>query len=748
MKRIPLPYYIKETGDHFELTETFLKNSCVIDPADTTLRYAGIPLTKVDDRLMATSKEELHTFVIGDSGSGKTRRVILPTIMMLSQTGESMVISDPKGELFRTTADTLKKRGYTVIALNFRHPSHSCRWNPLTYIEKLYRSGDRDKQDRAMLALKDFLDIIKKDVESTDDRFWEQMATSTFLGAAQLLLENNEEEGVLTFENVAAVVQEINQKCSRSSSFGDKLLSKLDAHSPLARNLAGLLTAPEKTRTSIISVFEGMLYNYASQESLMDLFSCSEIKVEEIGRKPTAVFFILPDDSAALYPVATILVKQIYSTLVDLADKQPSGLLENKVTFLLDEFANFAPIPAIDSMLTAARSRGIRFVLVCQSMEQLNAKYGTNGAETLMANCRVWIYMSCRNLPFLERLSRMSGQYISYETGRSHPLLSIAELQHLQMGQVLVLNNRCCPYMGWLPDFSEYNFGIGTPQKSLLEPNTKQVQRVQITFQDLERVLDERREAALLNKRIEQSQSIRSSIAKKQQAETSPLDERLSALLGIVPPAPPSDSIPPLPTPPASIVVPLDDSTDENPSSDSGSPSSAKTSPIASTDDTADEDSKKSLPEMPADPDDELDDELLFELSMNDPDFDDELPFGEDDEEEPPLDPSAGEMPSPPTSEPLGLDDATDDQPAPQETAPPADADQPAQNISVPQEIFIDIETGEMTSVPQKAPDAPPNSDDDADSEAPPKKHFESLAEQILKKIRRKKNPNDDSSTS
>ena len=161
----------------------------------------------------------------------------------------------------------------------------------------------------------------------------------------------------------------------------------------------------------------------------MDLFSVSEIDITSIGERPTALFFILPDDSQALYPIATVFVKQIYSALVRLADSKRDGRLPVKVTFLLDEFANFAKLPSVESMLTAARSRGIRFVLVCQSMDQLSQKYSDEGMEILLANCRCWIFMSCRNLPFLKRLQSLCGDYTSPYTGETVPLVSIERLQ-------------------------------------------------------------------------------------------------------------------------------------------------------------------------------------------------------------------------------------------------------------------------------------------------------------------------------
>lgn len=466
MKKISLPHYYSRSGEKFEPTESFLKSSTVVDTNEKYLKEVGIPVAQIDSDTYATTKDEMHCFVIGETGCGKTRRVILPTIRLMAKTGESMVISDPKGELYRYTADSLKKRGYDVKVLNFRRPRCGNRWNPLYLVEKLYYSEDPENRDKAVMMLDDLISIISSAMKADDDPYWSAAAGNFFRGVSQIILEYGR-EGDLTFESIAAVARKIYLACDAktrklSSSRYDKELEFIDSlgeESVIRQNLSSIIVNAENTRNCIMSIFDNMISMYCNQELLLDLFSKSEIDVAEIGKKPTALFFVLPDDSDAMYPIATYFVKQVYSTLVSLADEQPNGELPNKVTFLLDEFANFAKLPTIHAMLTAARSRKIRFVLVCQSMDQLIEKYQESGMEILLSNCRVWLYMSCRNLPFLQRLEKLAGEYSSPYTKERCPLVSVGTLQHFKMGQVLVLNDRCRPLIGYLDDYSGYDFG-------------------------------------------------------------------------------------------------------------------------------------------------------------------------------------------------------------------------------------------------------------------------------------------------
>ncbi len=84
----------------------------------------------------------IHTLVIGTTRSGKTTGFVDPTIQILcrTKTKPSMVITDPKGELYRNHAATLKSLGYDVLVLDIADPYRSARWNPFAaVIEKTQR---------------------------------------------------------------------------------------------------------------------------------------------------------------------------------------------------------------------------------------------------------------------------------------------------------------------------------------------------------------------------------------------------------------------------------------------------------------------------------------------------------------------------------------------------------------------------------------------------------------------------------
>ena len=95
-----------------------------------------------------------------------------------------------------------------------------------------------------------------------------------------------------------------------------------------------------------------------------------------LAHEKTAICLIVPDEKTTYHFIATTFIKQCYETLVNEAQSREDLQLPVRVNFVLDEFTNIPAIPDMPSMITAARSRNMRFFPVVQSMHQLKQKYG------------------------------------------------------------------------------------------------------------------------------------------------------------------------------------------------------------------------------------------------------------------------------------------------------------------------------------------------------------------------------------
>ena len=184
------------------------------------------------------------------------------------------------------------------------------------------------------------------------------------------------------------------------------------------------------------------------------MLSYSDFDMKDIGRKKTAVFLIVQDEKKTLHPLATIFIKQCYETLIDVAQEN-KGHLPYRTNFILDEFANMPPLKDVTTMVTAARSRHIRFTFIIQNYAQLTQVYGKEQADTIKGNCNI-MYLITSELQALEEISKMCGEVKSKEKDKtaSQPLVTVSDLQRLKMYEAIIMRLRLMPYKTKLtPDY-------------------------------------------------------------------------------------------------------------------------------------------------------------------------------------------------------------------------------------------------------------------------------------------------------
>ena len=132
------------------LTQKEMKKELkMIRPTDKTTQYAGIPLIN-NGKEIWVDDGEYHNLIIGSTGSGKTEMMVQPMVKALAKKGESMIITDPKGEIYERNAEELKEKGYNIVLLNFREPQKGNSWNPLGLPYSLYKEGNQDKANELL----------------------------------------------------------------------------------------------------------------------------------------------------------------------------------------------------------------------------------------------------------------------------------------------------------------------------------------------------------------------------------------------------------------------------------------------------------------------------------------------------------------------------------------------------------------------------------------------------------------------
>ena len=439
----------------------------------------GIPVRAVLDKrgmLRGNFLSGAHSLVIGATGSGKTTTFINPMIQLIGATncGSSMIMTDPKGELFSLHSAYLKKRGYNVLLLDLRDTYSSSRWNPLDSIWDMYQSyleagrgikAHKDKmsdypdlkvmdglpaedgalwiewqgkayadpthcQDDVSVEKQKIYDEMYEDlndlvcvicpVENEKDPVWEKGARSIIMATFLAMLEDSADPELgmtrdkFNFFNLNKILTNSENEFEALKRYFEGR-SKLSQAVTLSRQV---LSAADTTLSSYMSITFDKL-NMFNDRGLCGLTSATDIHAEEFAYKPTALFMKIPDEKDTRHGLAAVFILCMYKALIKVASGREDLSLPRNVYFLLDEFGNMPKIEKFDKMITVGRSRKIWFNMVVQSYSQLNNVYGEQVADIVKSNCGVKMFIGSNDIGTCKEFSELCGNMTVKTTSTS-----------------------------------------------------------------------------------------------------------------------------------------------------------------------------------------------------------------------------------------------------------------------------------------------------------------------------------------
>ena len=444
----------------------------------------GFPLIS-DGRIAWVDNTDTHTLILGSTGSMKTRRGGMPLINIMAMAGESMVITDPKGELYENTSGLVAKCGHSIFVLNLRDYFKSDFWNPFDIPYSLYHSN-HTKRDKAMEMLNDFLSAIAEPHrKGAKDPYFSELSYQLAFANVLLFIETaaKEEANIANFANFCI---------SESTPDAiENITNHIEKGSIAHTNYKGILANKNATNTfgNVVAGVSAFINSFVIQRNLSKVLSQSSFDLRDIGKKKTAIYLIVPDEKTTLHFIITMFIRQLYEVLINEAQQYENGRLPVRVNFVLDEFANIPAIIDFPAKISAARSREIRFFLFVQSMRQLVSKYGED-AHTIKSNCDNWVFLTSREIDLLSEISFLCGDtaYMHLDgTAKMKPLISVSELQRFskERGEALIIHGRQYPFVTELPDISRYKFERQPPL------NRNESQLPKIVHYDAGKVIEE-----------------------------------------------------------------------------------------------------------------------------------------------------------------------------------------------------------------------------------------------------------------
>lgn len=457
----------------FEQTQDVEKTLCEFKFSDNSIHkpskhnknipivgLGGVPLSGNGNngKSVFVDHSDSHTLVIGPTGSKKSRLIVMPMVRILGEAQETMIICDPKAEIYDRMTEYLKKRNYNIFILNLRDPNYGDCWNPLSMAFEFYKKNDIDM---AYELVNDIVTNIAFRERATNDPFWDNSFASLLLGLIMLLFklckEKNLEDNLVNIWNVIELRKELFTKEGiRNNLSNNKIWEYATKDDFIETALIGTVMAPEGTQRSILSTFDEKMRIFSTQPNLLRMLSDNTINFQELISKPTAMFLILPDEKTSYHGLVSLFVKQSYEYIIYLLQKNRADSNTIRVNYILDEFSSLPTINDFPAMITAARSRNIRFNIIIQSKHQLLLRY-KDDTDTIQSNCNNWIFLTSRELELLREISELCGK--SVEHGIVNSIIPIDELQRLEKekGEALILSGRKKPYITRLPDIEAYD---------------------------------------------------------------------------------------------------------------------------------------------------------------------------------------------------------------------------------------------------------------------------------------------------
>ena len=339
-----------------------------------------------------------HTAVFGASGTMKSRAVIRNNLFQAIKRGESVIISDPKSEMYNDTSELFRKNGYEVKVFNLVDPMHSDTWNCMSDM-------GRDTLMAQMLTNV----IIGNTSSGKGDHFWDNGETN--LLKALVLYVALDEHRTQDQKNLSEVYRLL---VDLSESALTQLFDSLPSDNP-AKASFNLFSQASDTVRSGIKLGLGTRLQVLQNKAVTRLISGNEIDLTAPGKRKCAYYIILSDQETSMAFISSLFFSFLFIKLTRFADNSPGGHCPIPVNLVLDEFNNIGRIGGAPDgsdfarSLSVIRSRDIRVMIAVQSLGQLQNRYPNNLWAEIIGNCDIQLMLGCTDDVTANYFSARSG---------------------------------------------------------------------------------------------------------------------------------------------------------------------------------------------------------------------------------------------------------------------------------------------------------------------------------------------------
>lgn len=367
----------------------------VLDLATDLRHHHGTILGILERKFVCVPEEtrlNSNIAVYGASGSMKTRTYCMNRILQSAVRGESLIICDPKSELYEKSSEYLREQGYVVRIFNLVSPENSDSWNCLSEI------------DGQELMAQLFVDVIIKNTMNggKGDHFWDS-AEMNLLKALVLYVDHN-----YTPEN-KNIGEMYKLLTLNSESALNSMFDVLPASHPAKAPYSLFKQASDSVRSGVIIGLGSRIQVFQS-ELIKKITAYDEIDLELPGQKPCAYYLVTSDQDSTFDFLSSLFLSFVFIKLVRYADKNcDGGRLPVPVHVLGEELTACGTISDLSRRLSVIRSRNISMSLVFQNLAGLQNRYPLNQWQELLGNCDIQLFLGCTD--------PLTAEFVSSRTG-------------------------------------------------------------------------------------------------------------------------------------------------------------------------------------------------------------------------------------------------------------------------------------------------------------------------------------------
>ena len=334
--------------------------------------------------------------IFGSPGSMKSRAIIRNRLLQALKHEESVVITDPKGELYSDTAELYRKNGYVVRVLNLVNPERSDSWNCMDGL---------NGNDLLAQLLTDV--IIGNTSDGNPDRFWDN-GEMNLLKALILLTDlANSDEARKSLPSVYDLLSKQEEELKKQIG--------AQAHGGIKKAYEIFKKSSPTVREGIITGLGTRLQIFQNQ-AVRNITRKSDIDITLPGKVKCAYFVIISDTNDAMSFLSSLFFSLMFEKLFKYADSQVDKKCTVPVNFILDEFNNLGKLggkadgSSFAQILSVCRSRNVRVMIANQSLGQLQNRYPNNLWAEIMSNCDVHLMLGCADEITANYFSNRSGE--------------------------------------------------------------------------------------------------------------------------------------------------------------------------------------------------------------------------------------------------------------------------------------------------------------------------------------------------